>query len=66
MARINQLETGIYTAFRNDIVQPVNAINRFLQSTKLDLNTAVAPLTGLKDFVSAKRDSFERYEARSI
>lgn len=62
VARLNQLETGIYTVFWNDILQRVDATNRFLQSTKLDLNTAVASLTCLKALVSEKRDSFEDYE----
>jgi len=62
IARLNQLETGIYTVFWNDILQRVDATNRSLQSTKLVLNTAVASLTGLRDFVSSKRDSFESYE----
>lgn len=62
VARLNQLETGIYTVFWNDILQRVDATNRTLQSSKLDLNTAVASLTSLKDFVSSKRDYFSSYE----
>ena len=62
VARLNELETGIYTVFWNDILQRVDATNRSLQSTKLDLNTSVASLTSLKDFVSSERDFFEGYE----
>jgi len=62
VARLNQLETGIYTVFWNDILQRNDATNRSLQSTKLDLNTAVTSITSLKDFVSSKRDFFEGYE----
>ena len=62
VARLNQLETGIYTVFWNDILQLVDATNRSLHSTKLDLNTAVTSLTSLKDFVLSKRDFFEGYE----
>ena len=56
------LETGIYTAFWDDILQRVDATNRSLQSSKLNLNAAVASLCSLKDFISSKRESFENYE----
>jgi len=59
---LNQLETGIYTVFWNDILQRVDAMNRSLQSTKLDLNTAIASLISLKNFVSIKHDFFEEHE----
>lgn len=62
LARMNQLETGIFTAFWNDILQRVDATNRSLQNPKLDLNAAVALLTGLKDCISSKRDDFKNYE----
>lgn len=44
---MNQLETGIYTTFCNDILQRTDATNKTLQHAKLDLNTAVASLTSL-------------------
>ena len=53
---------GIYTVFWNDILQRANATNKGLQDPKLSLNTAVASLVSLKDFISSKRDSFEDYE----
>ena len=53
---------GIYTVFWNDILQHANATNKGLQDPKLGLNTAVASLVSLKDFISCKRDSFEDYE----
>ena len=62
LGRINRLETGIYTAFWNDLLQRVDATYRSLQNAKLDLNTAVVSLTSLRDFISAKRDSFENYK----
>lgn len=56
------LETSIYTAFSNDILQRVSATNQGLQSKKLDLNVAVASLASLKDFVVSRHDSFDSYE----
>ncbi|XP_066965691.1 uncharacterized protein [Macrobrachium rosenbergii] len=57
LKQMNQLETGIYTTFWNDILQRTDATNKTLQHAKLDLNTAVASLTSLKDYVASKRDS---------
>ena len=62
--RLNQLETGIYTVFWNDILQRVNATNQGLQCAKLDLNTAVASLSSLKTFITSKRDTFGVYESQ--
>ena len=62
LIQINQLETGIYTNFWNDILQRTDATNKSLQHAKLHLNTAVASLTSLKNYVALKRDSFDTYE----
>lgn len=62
LKQMNQLETGIYTTFWNDILQRTDATNKTLQHAKLDLNTAVASLTSLKEYVASKRDSFHTYE----
>lgn len=62
LTQINQLEIGIYTTFWNDILQRTDATSKNLQHAKLDLNTAVASLTSLKNYVASKRDSFETYE----
>ncbi|XP_066965439.1 uncharacterized protein [Macrobrachium rosenbergii] len=62
LKQMNQLETGIYTTFWIDILQRTDATNKTLQHAKLDLNTAVASLTSLKDYVASKRDSFHTYE----
>ncbi|CAM1330906.1 Uncharacterised protein r2_g3995 [Pycnogonum litorale] len=62
LIQINQLETGIYTTFWNDILQRTDATNKNRQHAKLDLNTAVATLTSLKNYVASKRDSFDTYE----
>ena len=59
---MNELEIGIYTTFWNDILQRTDATSKNLQHAKLDLNTAVASLTSLKDYVASKRDSFDTYE----
>ena len=62
LIQMNQLETGIYTTFWNDILQRTDATSKNLQHAKLHLNTAVASLTSLKDYVASKRDSFDTYE----
>ena len=62
LIQMNELDTGIYTTFWNDILQRTDATSKNLQHAKLDLNTAVASLTSLKDYVASKRDSFDTYE----
>jgi hypothetical protein len=62
MYTIGSLFAGIYTVFWNEILQRVNATNHSLQDAKLDVNTAIASLTSLKDFISSRRDCFDEYE----
>ncbi|XP_068243599.1 uncharacterized protein [Palaemon carinicauda] len=62
LKQVNQLETGIYTTLWNDILQRTDATNKTLQNAKLDLNTAVASLTSLKEYIASKHDSFHTYE----
>ena len=59
---INQLETGIYTTFWNDILQNTHATNKNVQHAKLDLNSGLVLLSSLRDYVASHRDSFNIYE----
>lgn len=56
------LETGIYTVFWNNILKRVDSTNKLLQDPTLDLNTAVSSIKSLKNFVQAKRVTFDQYE----
>ena len=56
------LETGIYSAFWNEILERVNATSRKLQDPTLDLNAAVTMVVSLKRFVKVKRETFTEYK----
>ncbi|XP_031345831.1 zinc finger MYM-type protein 1-like [Photinus pyralis] len=60
--RMCMLETGIYAVFWCEILDRTNATSQLLQQSKLDLNSAVAALKSLKQYVSMMRDKFSTYE----
>lgn len=59
-----KLETGIYCAFWNEILDRFNATNKILQAPTLDLNNAVASVKSLKCFIDAQRDGFSMFEKK--
>ena len=61
---MNTLETGIFLTFWDDILQRTNATSKKLQSTKLDINTAVDSLKNLKQYISDKRNDFKKFEEK--
>ncbi|KAF0693319.1 zinc finger MYM-type protein 1-like, partial [Aphis craccivora] len=59
-----KLETGIYCAFWNEILDRFNATNKILQAPTLDLNNAVASVKSLKCFIDAQRNGFSMFEKK--
>ena len=51
LRRMNTLEIGIYACFWNNILQRANATSKKLQTVKLDLNSAVASLHSLREYI---------------
>lgn len=64
--RMATLGTGLYSLFWYDILERFDATSKRLQDPKLDINTAVACLKSLGNFVQSKRDCFDEYETRAI
>ncbi|VVC33884.1 Ribonuclease H-like domain,Domain of unknown function DUF4371 [Cinara cedri] len=62
--KLCKLETGIYCAFWNKILDRFNATNKILQDPTLDLNNAVASVKSLKCFINAQRDGFSMFEKK--
>ena len=60
--RMNTLEIGIYACFWNNILQRANATSKKLQTVKLDLNSAVASLHSLREYIKDKRGEFQVFE----
>lgn len=58
-----KLETGIYLAFLNELLERVNKTSIKLQSCDSDLNTSIALLKSLKSFIELFREKFDYYEA---
>lgn len=59
-----KLETGVYCAFWNEVLDRFNATNKILQAPTLDLNNAVASIKSLKCFIDAQRDGFSMFEKK--
>ena len=62
LRRMNTLEIGIYACFWNNILQRANATSKKLQTVKLDLNSAVASLHSLREYIKDKRGEFQVFE----
>src|SRR3989442_129266 len=60
--RMELLETGIYAVFWNDKLDRLNATSKVLQSSTLDLNTAVATVKSFTIFIEIKRGCFSQYD----
>ena len=58
LRRMNTLEIGIYACFWNNILQRANATSKKLQTVKLDLNSAVASIHSLREYIKDKRGEF--------
>ena len=59
---MSRLETGIYIVFWNTILQRVNATSLKLQSCNADLNTSIALLKSLRQYIESTRNDFQNYE----
>ena len=63
---MSNLETRIYSIMWNEILQRVDATNKSLQDPSNDLNTAMAELLSIKEFVQSKQDSFDYFESEGL
>ncbi|XP_018398453.1 PREDICTED: uncharacterized protein LOC108776350 [Cyphomyrmex costatus] len=57
-----RLETGIMASLWNDILQNLNKTSSTIQNPRILLNTAIACIKSLKEYVAEKRDNFPHYE----
>ena len=64
LRRMNTLEIGIYACFWKNILQRANATSKKLQTVKLDLNSALAPLHSLRECIKDKRGEFQVFERK--
>lgn len=62
--RMEDLEMAVMTGFWADILAHFDAVSKTLQSSTMDLNSAVLLFDSLIDFVSRQRDRFEHFEAK--
>uniref|UniRef100_A0A8C5PB73 Zinc finger MYM-type protein 1 n=1 Tax=Leptobrachium leishanense TaxID=445787 RepID=A0A8C5PB73_9ANUR len=60
--QMSKLETGIFAEFWNTVLQRFNSSSKTLQTTQLNLNSAVGVLKSLKDFINEQRNKFDVFE----
>ena len=63
---LHLLETGILCEMWNDILQPFHKCSISLQSSQIDISTAVALLKSLQIVIQNIRDNFDMYEQRGV
>lgn len=62
---MERFETIFLTHMWNEILSRINNVNKVLQKPTLTLSTSVTVLNSLTDYISKKRDSFERYVTKA-
>lgn len=62
LRKMTTLDTGIFTSFWNSVLNRFNASSKTLQTPHLNLNSAVAVLKSLVDFVQKLREEFDIFE----
>lgn len=60
--KMGSLEIGILATFWNDVLDNLNRTSKYLQSSRMQLNTAIASLRSLRAYIHKTRDMFEKYE----
>lgn len=63
---LHLLETGILCEMWNAILQPFNKCSINLQSSQIDISTAVALLKSLQTVIQTIRDNFDVYEQKGV
>ncbi|ESN91298.1 hypothetical protein HELRODRAFT_165303 [Helobdella robusta] len=63
---LHLLETGILCEMWNGILQAFNKCTISLQSSQIDISTAVALLKSLQIVIQSIRDNFDMYEQRGV
>jgi hypothetical protein len=64
--KLNKFETAFMTIFWNTILIRVNETSKLLQSTSMELSTAVALLKSLSAFLVVQREHFGDYYKKTI
>ena len=60
------LEIGIMSEIWHDVLQPFNKCSKRLQSSDIDLCTAVSLMKSLQTVLDVMRDNFDTFEAKGI
>ena len=63
--KFNNLETSLFTVIWNTILERINRTSKELQSTSLDLNTAVILLKSMHSYIYKLRDEFNNLEKKA-
>ena len=63
--KFNNMETSLSTVTWNTILERINRNSKELQSTSLDLNTAVILLKSLHSYIYKLRDEFNNFEKKA-
>ena len=63
--KFNNLETSLFTVIWNTILERINRTSKELQSTSIDLNTAVILLRSLHSYIYKLRDEFNNLEKKA-
>lgn len=66
LSTLGSLEFCIYVYFWNDVLSCFNMTSLQLQSSNMDLNSAVASLSALKLLMHTKRECFDEYERKAM
>jgi hypothetical protein len=66
ICKMDELENAILCEVWAPILERFNATSTSLQSSTLDLNSAVPLLKSLKDYVASLRDQFDQLELKAI
>lgn len=64
--KMNNLETGLYAVFWDDILGQVNKTSESLQNPRIDVNSAASLLKSLRSLIQGKRECFKEYEQKAI
>ena len=66
LKKLNKFETAFMTILWNTIIIRVNETSKLLQSTSMELSSAVALLKSLSAFVVVQREHFGDYYKKTV
>lgn len=65
LQQLSFFETVFLIEMWNDLLQPINKTNIYLQKANLELGTAVELLKTLKQYICSQRENFEKFETQA-